>query len=637
MPKLLWVALPLLLASALVGLQVLRQRPPSKRTLNVGSSLLLLGYVLTTAGLGIFWVANQQLPVFDWHYLFGYGTVLLVAVHLAFNFRIVWSHWRSRGASSAPAPNTAVGRRGALGTLGWTMATGAAFAIGMRHGRTELHFGPDGDAGGRVATGAPAAGALARVEAFHAFSSHSRTHVLQRAPSSDWADAPPAFKRYSAGSQIALPAPGSNGASAFDVGALGTALWHTSGVTESRGGLALRAAPSSGALFSTELYVVARDVRGLSNGLWHYDPGAHRLSRIGDGVVSDAIAALEASDVVGHAQAFVVATAVFGRTAHKYRDRTYRYVLADLGHALENLRVATSALGTSAAFVAGFDESRIAAALGIDEAAEGVLAVLALGLAMPPSTRDTTALAVASTPWQMPDRMPAAGSPLPVTTAIHTATSLRRSATPTPDSRTSTRSAALPTGAIALPRATRELTNVLGVIAGRRSRRRFASTPLPLGAVGGVLDQALRIGPLLSGAVRMNVAVHAVEGVAPGSYRYDRDLHALLPRRSPPEPRGIARSSALDQDVVGDAAVVFVLSIDRAAFAADPLGPARGYRHAFLEAGLVGERIYLHAAPHGLAVCAVGAFYDDEAAAWVGVDPTREWVVHLAAMGPVSA
>ena len=85
--------------------------------------------------------------------------------------------------------------------------------------------------------------------------------------------------------------------------------------------------------------------------------------------------------------------------------------------------------------------------------------------------------------------------------------------------------------------------------------------------------------------------------------------------------------------MIGDAAAVFVLAIDRAAFAADPLGPARGYRHAFLEAGLVGERIYLEAAARGLGACAVGAFYDDEAAALVGVDPAREWVVHFAALG----
>ena len=56
MPKLLWVALPLLLAAALIATQALRRRPPSRHALNIWFSMLLLSYVLTTAGLGIFWV-----------------------------------------------------------------------------------------------------------------------------------------------------------------------------------------------------------------------------------------------------------------------------------------------------------------------------------------------------------------------------------------------------------------------------------------------------------------------------------------------------------------------------------------------------------------------------------------------------
>ena len=68
MPKLLWVALPLLTAVTLLALQaVLRRRAPSRHALNIWSSLLLTGYVSTTAGLGIFWMAKQQLPPFDWH------------------------------------------------------------------------------------------------------------------------------------------------------------------------------------------------------------------------------------------------------------------------------------------------------------------------------------------------------------------------------------------------------------------------------------------------------------------------------------------------------------------------------------------------------------------------------------------
>jgi hypothetical protein len=95
----------------------------------------------TTAGLGIFWVANQQLPAFDWHYLFAYATVLLLAVHLGLNFRIVWRHWvERRAAARQPAAPERSARRSMLGALGLLAATGAAFWFGLRHGRTELHF-----------------------------------------------------------------------------------------------------------------------------------------------------------------------------------------------------------------------------------------------------------------------------------------------------------------------------------------------------------------------------------------------------------------------------------------------------------------------------------------------------------------
>ena len=127
--------------------------------------------------------------------------------------------------------------------------------------------------------------------------------------------------------------------------------------------------------------------------------------------------------------------------------------------------------------------------------------------------------------------------------------------------------------------------------------------------------------------------MHAAHGLAPGAYRHDPQQHALLPRRTGIDLRRAARAAALDQDVIGDAAVVFVLSLPRMALLADASGPARAYRHALLHAGCIGERIYLEAGARGLAVCAVGAFHDDEAAALVAADPAREWALHFAALG----
>jgi SagB-type dehydrogenase family enzyme len=647
MPKVLWVALPLLIAAAVLAVQVLRGRAPSRLAINVVASMLLLVYVATTASLGIFWVANQQLPVFDWHYLFGYGTVLLVSLHLAFNFPVVWRFFaRRRTKATEAAPTRSQGppreaRRGVLGALGVIAATGAAFTLGLRNGRSELKIdmprGRDSPAGTMVSD--PAAPAVALVERFHAISSHSRAGVLTRAPTADWGDPPAPFKRDDGAPRMRLPPPSAARVTPFDLGALADILWHTSGVTETRGGLHLRASPSSGALFSTELYVAARALPGLAPGLWHYDPQSHALAQLRHAAAGALLPGAVADDALRDAPALVVATAIFRRTGRKYGDRSYRYVLADLGHALENLRVTAGALGVGTRFLAAFDESRAAQALGVDEAEEGVLALVALGApaaaAEPTASPPSRAVAPQgeASRWLAPS--PAAfGAALGVTAAVHAATSLRVATAPLPASAATPGHRPLVQALTALPPAAPVAPDWLAVIAKRRSVRRYAKTPLPLQVLADVLARMSALhGPVLSAAVRVNLVAHEVAGLAPGAYRYEPGRHALVPRRVPSAMRAAARAAALDQDVVADAAVVFILSIDRAIFAADPLGPARGYRHAFLEAGLVGERVYLEAGARGLGACAVGAFYDDEAAALVGVDPAHEWVVHFAALG----
>jgi SagB-type dehydrogenase family enzyme len=633
MPKWFWVSIPVLLATAGIAWLQLRRRPPSRHAMNVWFGVLLLGYVLTTASLGIFWVANQQLPAFEWHYLFGYATLLLLVLHLAFNFHIVWHHLRRTHAASAQSDRASPvgGRRpfiGALGLLGTAAASGLAFVLGLRHGRTELRI----DATAGLAGGAAA---VTMVEEFHAFSSHSRAGVLRRAPSVDLGDPPPAFKRYAGAARVTLPPAGAAvRANGFDIAALATALWHTAGVSERRGGIALRTAPSAGALFATELYVAARAVDRLAAGLWHYDAEANALENLRSGVLEGSALGLGADVVPGDVSTLVVATAVFGRTAHKYRDRTYRYVLVDLGHALENLRVAAQQVGVRAELAAHFDEPRAAATLGVDQSQEGVLAVVVLRRqqAARPAPTDRNAAAPA---WQ-PAAVSAPGSaPLSLTEAMHQASSLRASV---PQTRAPATPASTPppppTRTHALPPPPAMRVDWLALIAQRRSRRRFARRALSLEDLSFVLAQMAQPAGLLSSAVRIDVVTPAVHGLEPGAWRYDSAAHALRLRRQHGDAlRRRARAAALDQDVVGDAAAVFVLSIDRAVLAADAAGPARGYRHALIEAGLIGERVYLAAGARGLAACAVGAFYDDEAAALVGIDPAQEWVIHFAALG----
>ena len=391
---------------------------------------------------------------------------------------------------------------------------------------------------------------------------------------------------------------------------------------------------------------------GLAPGWWHYDGQTHRLNKLihanaGAGAGAGVDVDVGAGAGEPGAAAELVATAIFARSGHKYRDRTYRYVLGDLGHLLENARATAAALGAGLWPQRLFDEALLARELNLDEAQEGVLAWMhfgdVTGDVTEPSPGARTArtaqamLHTPSGPWAAPV-FTDVGQPavLGVTDAVHRATSLRAGAAPTRPAAPALVTAVSLASELRLPlaRAVVAPDQVQALIARRRSVRRFSDQALPLETLGAVLHHmALGHPALFSDAVRLDLVSHAVQGLPSTAWRYDAARHALQRRREGAVAREMSRRAALGQDAIGDAAVVMVLSIDRAALAQDAGGAARGYRHAFIESGLVGERLYLAGEALGLGVCAVGAFYDDEASRLVNVDPAREWVVHFAALG----
>lgn len=602
-PKVVLVLLPLAAYGLYLGVAMARGHLPARQSLNVQTSLLLMSYLLATAGLGIFWVANQQLPVFDWHYLFGYSTVLLVTIHLCYNLPLAWRQLRGpRRARSATGGGLAAAR-----VLLVAAALGAAFLLGTRQRANDVL--PQ-----LAAAPLPAAGAIDALIRYHELSSASRGSVFARAPGIEWGPAPPIFKAYPDAQHIRLGR-GSVGTAGLGealraaaprtgrlrLAELGDILFLTAGVTARRGGNALRAAPSSGALFSSELYVLARAIDGLPAGVYHYDPDQHRLDLLG------AAPAASGAPTADDADALVIVTSIFRRTGYKYRDRAYRYVTADTGHLLENLRVAGQAAGMRSQLESRFDEAQLARTIGVDGVEEGVLAVMALrrtgeGGARPPAMRFVAPPIVAT---------PALG----LTGIAQQATSLRLAA----DTAAADAIALPPPQAAAMP--------VRRAITERRSQRRFHADPVPLAALSAILADMAQP-PQLSDAIRIHLVVNRVAGLAPGVYRY-LGRHALERVRGG-DFAAHAQSAALSQEVIGGAAVVLVLSAER-----DPMlaAGARGYRHGFLEAGMIGERWLLGAVARGLAACPVGAFYDDEAAALIGVDRRREWVLHFAALG----
>ena len=64
-------------------------------------------------------------------------------------------------------------------------------------------------------------------------------------------------------------------------------------------------------------------------------------------------------------------------------------------------------------------------------------------------------------------------------------------------------------------------------------------------------------------------------------------------------------------------------------------GP-RGYRCAMIQAGRMGQRLYLAATALRLGCCGIGAFYDKEAAQILGLED-GQWMVYLVGVGVVKS
>jgi SagB-type dehydrogenase family enzyme len=134
-------------------------------------------------------------------------------------------------------------------------------------------------------------------------------------------------------------------------------LWAAQGITGSGG---VRTAPSAGALYPLELYLVAGNVEGLTEGVYKYRPDGHELIRAfeGDKRIELSRAALGQTSV-RDAAAVLLLTAVFERTTAKYGNRGIRYVHIEVGHVAENVCLQVVALNLGAVVIGAFDDSQV--------------------------------------------------------------------------------------------------------------------------------------------------------------------------------------------------------------------------------------------------------------------------------------
>lgn len=483
-----------------------------------------------------------------------------------------------------------------------------------------------------------------------AFTYHQRTkHALERyAPGPetlDWDAQPNPFREFSGAQRVELPLSGRSVEASYaalttpgaidpatpnlaTLGALlqlamGLSAWKEFGPDR----WALRCNPSSGNLHPTEAYVLARDLPGLGDGLYHYLSREHALEqRI----------ALAPGD--GPARLAIGLSSVHWREAWKYGERAFRYCQLDTGHALGSVRYAAAALGWSAKAVEGISSDALAKLMGLDRDAD-------FGAAEREDPDLLIEIATAPAPAIAADEAIATWSDATAGWA-GTANVLDRHKLYRWPIIDEVAAATLGSGAgegeklafVPPPPSAGEF-RASDVILGRRSAQRFdAKTSMSAEAFYRMLDvllpRAAAPWDVWTFTPRLHPVflVHRVDGIEPGLYALPRrpgaaaalqaalrddfewkpvrgaPEHLPLRRLLPANIKAIAKTLCCHQAIASDGCfAVSMLAEFEETVAANPWR----YRQLHWEAGLLGHVLYLEAEAADLRGTGIGCYFDD--------------------------
>jgi len=164
-------------------------------------------------------------------------------------------------------------------------------------------------------------------------------------------------------------------------GQLAYLLWASTGIQRVEDGYEFRTAPSAGALYPIETYVVVNNVKSLEAGVYHYAIKIHQLELLQQRDLRRQIAAAALGQAMcATAAAVFVWTAVFERCKWKYNQRAYRYIYLDAGHIAENLALAAVSLNLGTCEIGALYDDHVNTIIGIDGTEESTICMAAVGV-----------------------------------------------------------------------------------------------------------------------------------------------------------------------------------------------------------------------------------------------------------------
>ncbi len=183
------------------------------------------------------------------------------------------------------------------------------------------------------------------------------------------------------------------------------------------------------------------------------------------------------------------------------------------------------------------------------------------------------------------------------------------------------------------------------VIAQRRSIREFSRQPITFSELSQLIwatqgitsnegEFGFRATPSAGALhpIETYIIVNRVEEISPGIYHYNVKEAELVLLKEGDFGSDLCHAG-LGQEMLEEAACVFIWTaiVERSKWKYRE----RAYRYIYMDAGHIGQNLYLAATALNLGCCTVGAFFDEEVDHLIGVDGKREISVYLGAVGRI--
>lgn len=156
-------------------------------------------------------------------------------------------------------------------------------------------------------------------------------------------------------------------------------IWAAYGHTHSDGSVKMRTAPSAGATYPLEIYLVLHNVNDTPDGIYLYDTQSDQLTVVKEGGYLNDICRVSLNqDFIPLANATFLLVYDPDRIVRHYGRESRKYALLECGHIAQNILLMAAARGLGNVPVGAFYQKRLGSILGLQKDRE-VLYMICVG------------------------------------------------------------------------------------------------------------------------------------------------------------------------------------------------------------------------------------------------------------------